>query len=59
MKCPKCGETNKVYFDGAFFKCSTCNLLEWVRGNYKQLESRWKVGEIKADYEKETNNGDK
>lgn len=53
MQCPKCGETNKVYFEGAFFMCYSCDNLEWVKDyenkDYEKLRKRWKVIELKGE----------
>ena len=42
MRCPKCGDDG-VSFDGAFFKCHACGLLEWVK-DWEKDKKRWRVG---------------
>jgi len=44
MKCPNCGELNRVYFDGLFFKCYTCGLTERTKKGWKELAKKWSVG---------------
>ena len=44
MECPKCGDTNRVFFDGSWFKCFGCSFIELVKNNYNSLVKKWQVG---------------
>ena len=46
MKCPNCGDTKLVSFNGALFQCQYCKVAEVVKDNYDELKERWKVEEV-------------